>query len=213
MRPGQRLVERELVEALEVSRTTVREALRSLTAEGLVTVVAQRGAFVSAPSPGQAADLYAVRASLEHLVVERFVERATDADVERLRAALDAYAAAAETEPMAVLIQAKDDFYEVLARGARSDVLESLLERIQGRVRALRPTSLGNPGRVAASITELRGVVDAITVRDAERAARLCAEHVRTAASNVLSTLEATQTSVEVAAPTVELEADRERTT
>ena len=50
LKPGQRLVERELIEQLGVSRTTIREALRELTAEGLITVIPQKGAIVSAPS-------------------------------------------------------------------------------------------------------------------------------------------------------------------
>jgi DNA-binding GntR family transcriptional regulator len=65
LQPGQRLVERELVEQLGVSRATVREVLRQLAVEGLVTVVPQRGAIVTALSPDDAADLYEMRASLE----------------------------------------------------------------------------------------------------------------------------------------------------
>src|ERR1700730_10311746 len=63
--PGQRLIERELVEQIGVSRTTIREVLRQLTAEGLVTTIPQKGAVVAAPSPEEAADLYEVRAALE----------------------------------------------------------------------------------------------------------------------------------------------------
>src|SRR6188768_4396301 len=70
--PGQRLVERELIEQLGVSRTTVREALRELTSEGLVTVVPQKGAVVATPTLEDAIDLYDVRAALESLVVQRF---------------------------------------------------------------------------------------------------------------------------------------------
>src|SRR5262245_10208805 len=65
LKPGQRLVEREIIERLGVSRTTVREALRELASEGLVTVVPQKGAVVSTPTLDAAEDLYEVRASLE----------------------------------------------------------------------------------------------------------------------------------------------------
>ena len=50
MLPGQRLVERELIERIGVSRTTIREALRQLAAEGLVTTIPQKGAIVAVPS-------------------------------------------------------------------------------------------------------------------------------------------------------------------
>jgi DNA-binding GntR family transcriptional regulator len=190
MGPGQRLVERDLIEALEVSRTTVREALRTLTAEGLVVEVPQKGSFVASPSREQIADLYAVRASLEHLGVERFVDRASDDDVAGLRAALDDYADAAGRADITDLVGAKDRFYGALTAGARSDVLSDLLASIQGRVRALRATSLSSPGRREASVDELRAVVGAVVERDGPRAAELCADHVEQAAVHVLGALE-----------------------
>ena len=54
LEPGHRLIERELVEQIGVSRTTIREVLRQLAAEGLVTTIPQKGAVVAAPSAGGA---------------------------------------------------------------------------------------------------------------------------------------------------------------
>ena len=71
-----------------MSRTTCREAIRELAAEGLLTVVAQKGARVHAPSLDEAVDLYEVRAALECLVVTRFVERADDREVRLLKTAV-----------------------------------------------------------------------------------------------------------------------------
>src|SRR5690606_8653367 len=131
LKPGQRLVERELIEQLGVSRTTVREALRELTSEGLVTVIPQRGAMVTAPKLEDAADLYEVRASLESLVVQRFVERATDEEVVQLQETVDYLEGiSAETDDIRTLLAAKDRFYTVLIAGARSSALQQLLEGI-----------------------------------------------------------------------------------
>src|ERR671930_1642149 len=66
-KPGQRLIERELIEQIGVSLTTVREVLRQLAAEGLVTTIPQKGAIVASPSRADAEDLYEVRAALEAL--------------------------------------------------------------------------------------------------------------------------------------------------
>ena len=88
LKPGQRLIEREFIDRLGVSRTTFREAIRELAAEGLLTVVAQKGARVSAPSLEEAVDLYEVRAALECLVVTRFVERAHDKEIRSLKTAV-----------------------------------------------------------------------------------------------------------------------------
>jgi DNA-binding GntR family transcriptional regulator len=185
LKPGQRLVERELIEQLGVSRTTIREALRELTSEGLVTVVPQKGAMVTAPSLDDAIDLYEVRAALESLVVRRFVERATDEEIASLSATVDDYATVAAGE-VPRMLAAKDGFYAVLIAGAKSPALQQLLGSIQARVQVLRAASLSEAGRSVEVIAELRAVVDAITERDAERASALCAAHVRSASVTAL---------------------------
>ncbi|MDP3951844.1 GntR family transcriptional regulator [Microbacterium sp.] len=190
LKPGQRLVERELIEQLGVSRTTIREALRELTSEGLVTVIPQRGAMVTAPNLEDAADLYEVRASLESLVVQRFVERATEGEVTSLKESVEDIAkVASETDDIREILAAKDRFYSVLIAGARSSALQQLLEGIQARVQVLRATSLSEEGRTPQVVRELRAVVTAIGERDVEKASRLCAEHVRAAASTALTSL------------------------
>ena len=187
LKPGQRLVERELIEQLGVSRTTIREALRELTSEGLVTVVPQKGAVVATPTLDDAIDLYEVRAALESLVVQRFVERATDAQVERLKAAVERFHdETIRTADIRQILAAKDLFYVVLIEGAASSALQQLLEGIQARVQVLRATSLSEEGRTFAAVRELRAVVDAIAQRDAPLAARLTAEHIRAAAETAL---------------------------
>src|SRR5215211_4832188 len=65
LKPEQRLVERELIQQTGVSRTTIREVLRQLAAEGLVTTIPHKGTVVAAPSVERAAELYEVRAVLE----------------------------------------------------------------------------------------------------------------------------------------------------
>jgi len=192
LRPGQRLVERELIEQLGVSRTTVREALRELTSEGLVTVVPQRGAVVSAPSLAEAEDLYEIRAVLESILVERFVERATDAQLERLTKAVEYFAeVTAGTSDIRVVLDAKDSFYAVLVEGAASPALQNIIEGLQARVRILRATSMSEPGRAEEAAEELRLVVVAASKREAAEAARLCAAHVRNAAKTALKHLRA----------------------
>ncbi len=187
LKPGQRLVERELIEQLGVSRTTIREALRELTSEGLVTVVPQKGAVVATPTLDDAIDLYEVRAALESLVVQRFVERASDAQVERLRAAVERFHdATIRTADIRQILAAKDLFYVVLIEGAASSALQQLLEGIQARVQVLRASSLSEEGRTFAAVRELQAVVEAIAARDAPLAAQLTAAHIRAAAETAL---------------------------
>src|SRR6187551_473798 len=87
--PGQRLIERELVELTGVSRTSVREALRELAAEGLVTAIPNRGTIVTSVSAEEARQLYEVRSSLEALAGRLFVEHASPAQRKALARALE----------------------------------------------------------------------------------------------------------------------------
>ncbi|OLS99739.1 GntR family transcriptional regulator [Pseudonocardia sp. CNS-004] len=189
LKPGQRLVERELVEQLGISRPTVREVLRQLAVEGLVTVVPQRGAVVTALSRDDAADLYEMRASLEALAVRRFVQRATPEHVAELRAAVDEIERTARAAEPQDQLQAKDHFYDVLFRGCGSPPLQQTVAGLQARVRLLRATSLSEPGRPQEAAAELRAVVDAVEAGDAEAAATACARHVDNAARTALSRL------------------------
>lgn len=109
--PGQRLVERELIEQLGVSRTTVREALRQLTSEGLITVVPQKGAMVASPTFEEAEELYEARLRLEGLIVRRFVERAAPSQIIRLAAAAEGFAEAAAGEDALAILDAVDAYY------------------------------------------------------------------------------------------------------
>jgi DNA-binding GntR family transcriptional regulator len=187
LEPGRRLVERELVEQLGVSRATVREVLRQLAAEGLVTVVPQRGAIVTALSPEDAADLSEMRASLEALAVQRFVQRATPEQVAALRAAVGEIERTAESGRDQ--LHAKDRFYEVLLTGSGSAPLQQTLAGLQARVQLLRATSLAQPGRPREAAAELRAVVDAVEAGDADAAAAACARHIHNAARTALARL------------------------
>ncbi|HUB71530.1 MAG TPA: GntR family transcriptional regulator [Acidimicrobiales bacterium] len=191
LKPGQRLIEREFIERLGVSRTTFREALRELAAEGLVTVVAQKGARVSAPSVPEAADLYEVRSALECLAVTWFVQRADDQELRALRESVKHFKRVASlTNDTLELLRAKAVFYQVLIRGARSNALQQLLEGINARVHALRATSLSQPGRVAQTAAELEAIVAAISERDAVKASELCDLHIRNARRIALMSLQ-----------------------
>lgn len=188
---GERLVERELIERLGVSRTTVREALRELESEGLVEVIPQRGAVVATVSEEDAVDLYEARGVIEGLVVRRFVERAGDDEVAALRDAIEEYAEAARQHlEIRDLLAVKDGFYDILGQGARSATLWQLLSSLQGRVRVLRARSLSQPGRPEQSANELRELGEAIAERDADRASALCGRHLQAAAATGLAALE-----------------------
>ncbi|HET7137935.1 MAG TPA: GntR family transcriptional regulator [Gaiellaceae bacterium] len=185
LRPGQRLVERELIERIGVSRTTIREALRELAAEGLVTTIPQKGAIVAVPSWREAEEVYEVRALLEGAAAREFAERASDAQVAALRGAL--VAVADSEHDTTALLNAKDAFYRVLFEGSGNMTIRQIIEGLQARVAVLRASSLQAPDRPKQSVVEITAIVEAIERRDAEAAADAASYHVRQAASTLFS--------------------------
>lgn len=183
--PGARLVERELCSLLDVSRTLLREALQHLQAEGLIVVVPHRGPSVARIDAAEAREIYQVRESLEALAGAGFARHASEAQRRALRQALRELAGAARSAQPARLLAAKNRFYATLLEGCGNRVVGQLLTQLNNRVMPLRRLSLAQPGRLAHTLAELEAVVDAVEARDARRAGRLCAAHVRAAAAVV----------------------------
>src|SRR3954452_14969677 len=174
--PGQRLIERELVELTGVSRTSIREALRELAAEGLVQTIPNKGTVVATLGAEEARQLYQVRTVLEGLAGRLFVENATDAQRRALHRAMTAIERLAERG--ASILDAKDRFYDVLFGGGGNVALHQTAIGLRARVRALRSLSLSRPGRAEESVRELREIMAAIDANDAERAELACTRHV-----------------------------------
>jgi DNA-binding GntR family transcriptional regulator len=182
--PGQRLVERELIDMTGVSRTTIREALRELAAEGLVRTIPQKGAVVVALSPEEAEELYELREVLEAHLVRRFVAQAPDGKLVALRRAFTRLEdVVAEGGGTLEVLRAKDAMYEVLLDGAGNSALRTSLSQLHARVSLLRAGSLSSaPDRPARSVAELRELVKAVEARDAAAASAAMIAHVRAAA-------------------------------
>jgi GntR family transcriptional regulator, trigonelline degradation regulator len=178
--PGQRLIERELVELTGVSRTSVREALRELAAEGLIATIPHKGTVVAMVTPEEAKQLYQVRSALEGLAGRLFVENATDAQRRALANALRA-AERISAKGSPAMLAAKDKFYDVLFEGAGNDALRAIAGTLHARVSLLRSLSMSMPGRSAESLAELAEIVTAVQANDAEAAARACSQHVEAA--------------------------------
>lgn len=187
--PGTRLIERELCEALGVSRTSIREVLRRLEAEKLIRVEPRKGPTVARVTRAQAQEIYDIRAYLEGVLIRRFVERASEPDIANLDELAHQFFAAASDGDVPRSVGVMVDFYDLISSVVEADVLRDILGQLTARVSYLRATSMSEPGRMANSMEEIAEIVDAIKRRDAKAAERAAVFHVRSAAKTALARL------------------------
>jgi DNA-binding GntR family transcriptional regulator len=184
LKPGQRLVERELCEMMGVSRPSIREALRALEADGLVNTVPHRGPVVSTISLEEARQLYAARAVLEGYAGRECARLHDPAVVRRIGEALSRLKVAlARPKPdMVAILEAKTDFYAALIGGCRNAFIERMLKPLHDRITLLRITSMSQPKRINKSLREVTAIWRAIQGGDEDLAERCCVDHVKAAA-------------------------------
>ncbi len=195
--PGERLKERVLIDLLDTSRTTIREALRRLEADGLVTMVPGRGPVVATVSVQDVHEIYEVREVLELLAVRLFCERASDEQVLHLRMSLDALnEVRLAGGSQGAILATKQTFYDVLFSGTENASLGTLIERLQIRISRVRLASLSQPDRIAVGVAELLPVVEAISRRDMTAAEDAYRYHISQARAAAIRAVEALRDGV-----------------
>lgn len=174
---GSRLREQEVATALAVSRTPVREAMRQLAQEGLVTLETNRGVTVHEPDLAEATATYEVRERLEAMAA-RLAAGHADEDAESLLEENLAAMLTVAADDFAGHIEADNEFHRSIADLSGNPVLVELIERLNTRVNRVKViTRHANTSELAHS--QHRAIVDAIIGNDAELAEQRMAEHIR----------------------------------
>ena len=186
LRPGERLVEKDLCRQLDVSRTSLREALRKLEAEGVIAQTGARGLTVVKISRRDAENIYAVRADIEALVVAQFCEAADAAAMAELDHICEELVAAYHRGEFAPIIEVKRRMHAHLCAVADNAVALDLLLRLTLRTAQLRSRSVTRPERQKQSILEIENLRRAIDSRDSEAARAAARRHVHNAAVSAL---------------------------
>jgi DNA-binding GntR family transcriptional regulator len=179
-KPDQHLVERELCEKTGVSRTSVREALRQLEAEGLVERRGNRGLFVATITREEAQQVYEVRAALEPEMARLFAERAEARDLRALEDAFRDLEKAGQKNNVRSSVEAYDRFYDVLLSGSRNDLARRFLRTLRARITFLRTITAqrAEPAYRQQTVQLMRQILEAALARNGEQLARRCRSFV-----------------------------------
>jgi len=178
--PGERLVEGKLSEELGVSRMPVREALRLLAAEGLVTIEPRRGASVTSFNPRQVRELVEVRATLEGLNAKLAAKRHDDAQIAQMQRILDEGTRAAIAANSLEMRRLNQEFHRALGNIAANSLLADIMRSLRDRT-ALLFTAIDRD-RGLQTWDEHAGILRAVIKGDAELASLLAFRHVYNAA-------------------------------
>jgi DNA-binding GntR family transcriptional regulator len=186
LKPGDRLIEKELCEQLGVSRTSLREALRELQAEGVIASVSARGLTVVEISRRDARDIYLIRARVEALIFEQFAEKATDAEMQELGTIYQKLITAYNNGTFSAIAEAKARWHNYVCEVTQNSIAKNLLSRLTLRTAQLRNRSVIRKERQAQSIAELNTLMEALKTRDLAATAAAAQRHVLSASDSAL---------------------------
>jgi DNA-binding GntR family transcriptional regulator len=174
-----------------VSRTSMREALRHLAAEGLIQTTPHKGNVVATVTVEDVQQIYQVRGVIEPLAARLFTERATVQEISALETAERSYEQAIQARDVEAVLRALTGFYDIILGGCGNDLAVGIIRSLHARMQYLRAATTRHHSNVDTrrSIGNFRRIVRAIRNRDPEAAAAACSTQVEHAAAVALRML------------------------
>src|ERR1700680_1196718 len=180
-----RLDERELVQALGVGGTRVREALSILEQEGFVRTVPRRGIFIVRKSKREIIEMIQVWAALEGMSARLATLHAPDTEISKLRHLFDEFENSPPSEHIGEYSDANIAFHQMIIRLGGSRLIADATKNLFIHVRAIRKVTISQDNRAARSIIDHLKIIEAIEHRDTELAERLTRQHTLDLATHV----------------------------
>jgi DNA-binding GntR family transcriptional regulator len=190
IKPGEKLAEVSLAEQMGISRSPVREALRSLSAQGLIVVEPRRGAFVAELDAEHAANLYVCRLLVEPACIREAVRGIDDDALARLEATFDEMGAAAEAADAEAYVRALTAYNQQLLDACPNRILFGYAESTWRNSLRYWALLVRHSGQYSQQSLRRNGKVhSAVRKRDAEKAERAATELLEWSRQELLSVL------------------------
>jgi DNA-binding GntR family transcriptional regulator len=176
--PGTRMMEAELAKEIGVSRTPIREAIRKLEKEGLVTIEPRRGAYASQMSTEDMVEILEVRQNMEGLAAYFAASRMSPEHLAELKEVSANYNAAVAEGNMEHMIANDTRFHRIIVDSCNNKILVQMIEQLQELVLRFRYIHYDNFRRAAEMPAEHQAILDAIEKGDADAAREAADIHI-----------------------------------
>jgi len=180
-----RLDERQLTQALGVSRTPVREALSILEQEGFVRTVPRRGIFIVRKSKREIIEMIQMWAALESMSARLATLHASDSEIGKLRHLFDEFQDSPPSEHLGEYSDANIAFHQMIVKLGGSQIIADATKNLFIHVRAIRKATISQNDRAARSMIDHLNIIEALERRDTELAERLTRQHTLDLAAHV----------------------------
>ncbi|MEO8244817.1 MAG: GntR family transcriptional regulator [bacterium] len=187
--PGAAINERSLADWLGVSRTPIREAIRRLADEGLITVIPNVGTRVSPVDPARVIECCIIRINLEMVAFAKAVTAFTETDSRRLETLIVEQELTIETGDTMRNMALDIEFHRQIVQLSGYSVVEELLQKVMGEVLRARHLSIKLPGRPRQTIAEHSAILAALRSGDPQAATARMQDHLDESYQSVLRVL------------------------
>ncbi len=180
-----RLDERQLITALGVSRTPIREALSLLEQEGFIKTLPRRGIFIVRKSKRQIIEMIQMWAALESMAARLATLQAPDDEIAKLRHLFDEFQNSPPSEHLCEYSDANIAFHTEVIRLGGSQTIVDATRNLLLHVRAVRRATISQSDRASRSIIDHLKIIEALERRDTELAERMTRQHTLDLAAHV----------------------------
>jgi DNA-binding GntR family transcriptional regulator len=180
-----RLDERQLTQALGVSRTPIREALSLLEQEGFIRTIPRRGIYIIRKSKREIIEMIQMWAALESMAARLATLHAPDSEIAKLRHLFDEFRNSPPSEHLDEYSDANIAFHTEVIRLGGSQMIVDATRNLLLHVRAIRRATITQSDRASRSIIDHLKIIEALEKRDTELAERLARQHTLDLATHV----------------------------
>jgi DNA-binding GntR family transcriptional regulator len=188
--PGTRLNEIELCNTMGVSRTPLREAIRSLATEGLIELQPNRGAIVSIVSQEDVTEILPIMASLEGLGGRLAAIHMDQSKIAQVRKIHDQMISHYKNNEVAEYFETNRLIHELITEGSGNQTLVDTINSLSAKVRRARFTAQMTKESWAKAVSEHEEMIAALEAQDPDRLEAILVQHVETKRATILGSIE-----------------------